>query len=281
MCLWPNTTCHVASCSLQIEMNLWEVLITLFVGLLSMLQCRAEWRATCRGIEEVLAGKERERNRGVTVVRPHCYQCQLSHRSITLFIQVSSIPVTISHGLSQRSLNFTDQWILRKGLKAWNKSFLLSFPRNCSHENEQAWIIIQNNDSFLRCKCCGDCITSIGYDKIFKHSSSLIYALTKSCFQLEDVTLPLKHVWNRRHTKPLLLRCLCMLRCKASVAFLATFWFSQMGTLHSEPSIVSADTFCVSLACLIWRLLPRHKGISASPLLSAGRDSSCSSIVLI
>lgn len=76
-----------------------------FVGLPSVLQYRAERMAICWGIEEVLAGKGRERKRGVTVVRPHCYWWQLSHRSVTYFIQVSSIPVTTSHGLSQWSLN--------------------------------------------------------------------------------------------------------------------------------------------------------------------------------
>lgn len=192
-----------------------------FGGLPSVLQYRAEWRLICRGIEVVMAGKERERKRGVTVVRPHCYWWQLSHRSITLLIQVSSVPVTTSHGLSQWSLNFTDQWILRKGLKAWRKSFMLSFSHHWSHGNEQAWIVIQNNDSSQRYKCCGDCIISTGYDTIFKHSSSVISALPRSFFQLKDITLTLKHIWNSHDTKTLQLRCLCMLRCKAIVTFLA------------------------------------------------------------
>lgn len=110
---------------------------------------------------------------------------------------------------------------LEEVLKAWSKPCLLSLPHNCSRENEQAWIIIQNNDSFQRRIRCVDCITSTGPDTIFKHSPSVIYVFTKSCFQLEDATLPLKHIYSSHHTKPLLLRCLCILRCKASVTFLA------------------------------------------------------------
>ena len=131
---------------------------------------------------------------------------------------------------------------LEEGLKAWSKPFLLSLPHNCSHENEKAWIIIQNNDSFQRRTCCVDCITSTGYDTIFKHSPSVIYVFTKSCFQLEDVTLPLKHIYSSHHTKPLLLRCLCILRCKASITFLAVVQpngeVTQCALLLSQPTMV-------------------------------------------
>lgn len=97
---------------------------------------------------------------------------------------------------------------LKEVLKAWSKPLLLCLPPNCSYENEHAWIIIQNNDSFHRHTCCVGCIASTGYDTTSRHSPSVIYVFTKSCFQLRGVTLPLKHIHSSHHTNPLLLRSL-------------------------------------------------------------------------
>lgn len=112
------------------------------------------------------------------------------------------------------------------------------FPHNCSHQKEQACIIIQNNDSFQRCKCCGDCTTSTWYDTIFKHSSYVIYALTKSCFQLKDVTLPLKHIWSSHHTKTLQLRCLHAQ--VQSQCHISSHGSAKWRRLYSGASVVSA-----------------------------------------
>ena len=142
------------------------------------------------------------------MVRPHCYLSLLSHRSIAAFIYVISIPVTTSLGLCQCSLNSTDQQILSRGWKPEVSPYCQAFLVTVHTKNEQAWVVIQNNASFQRYIRCVDCITTTGDDTIIKHSSSVVYVFAKSCFQLEDVTLPLKHIHSSHHTKTFLWRCL-------------------------------------------------------------------------
>lgn len=113
------------------------------------------------------------------------------------------------------------------------------------------------------------------------NSSSVIYALAKSIFQLKDVTLPFKYIWNSHHTKPLQLKCLCMLRCKASVTFLAMLQSNGEVTQCAlcGLSLQKVGKFLQFSGLKIFFL--RHKRISASPLLPSGRNSQGSSVVLI
>lgn len=168
-----------------------------FVWLTSMLQHKAEWSFAEALMKSWLA-RER-RGREVSLWLDHIVtdgSCR-TDRWLTLFKDHQSLlplHMALVSGLytSQTSGTWGRVW------KVQVNPFC--FPYNCSHQKEQACIIIQNNDSFQRCKCCGDCTTSTWYDTIFKHGSYVIYALTKSCFQVKDVTLTLKHIWSSHHT---------------------------------------------------------------------------------